>query len=244
MENKTVLITGASRGIGRVISQEFAKLKYNIVINYRNEEAIKEVEEELKALGGNVVKVRGDISNIEDVEYIVKKAIEEFGQIDILINNAGITKDNLTIKMTEKEFNDVINVNLKGSFYFMKFVSKYMINRRRGKIISISSIVALRGNPGQINYSASKAGLIAMTKTLALELSSRNITCNCIAPGYIDTDMTNDLSQKVRQEMLNKIPLGKSGDPIDVANAVLFLASSKADYITGQVISVDGGMSI
>ncbi|MGO1580686.1 MAG: 3-oxoacyl-[acyl-carrier-protein] reductase [Peptoniphilaceae bacterium] len=244
MENKTVLITGASRGIGRVISQEFAKLKYNIVINYRNEETIKEVEEELKALGGNVVKVRGDISNIEDVEYIVKKAIEEFGQIDILINNAGITKDNLTIKMTEKEFNDVINVNLKGSFYFMKFVSKYMIKRRRGKMISISSIVALRGNPGQINYSASKAGLIAMTKTLALELSSRNITCNCIAPGYIDTDMTNDLSQKVRQEMLNKIPLGRSGDPIDVANAVLFLASSKADYITGQVISVDGGMSI
>lgn len=244
MENKTVLITGASRGIGRVISQEFAKLKYNIVINYRNEETIKEVEEELKALGGNVVKVRGDISNIEDVEYIVKKAIEEFGQIDILINNAGIRKDNLTIKMTEEEFNDVINVNLKGSFYFMKFVSKHMIKRRRGKIISISSIVALRGNPGQINYSASKAGLIAMTKTLALELSSRNITCNCIAPGYIDTDMTNDLSQRVRQEMLNKIPLGRSGEPIDVANAVLFLASSKADYITGQVISVDGGMSI
>lgn len=244
MENKTVLVTGGTRGIGKTIGKEFAKLGYNIVLNYRNETRAQEVEQEFMKLGAKVLKVKGDVSKLEDAEYIFSEAVKVFGKVDILINNAGITRDNLAIRMTEEEFNQVIDVNLKGAFYFMKLAGRHMMKNRGGRIISIASISGLRGNPGQINYSASKAGLIAMTKTLALELASKNITCNCVAPGFIETDMTDQLPNEIREIIRKKIPLRQYGKPMDVANAVLFLASDSSSYITGQVISVDGGLSI
>lgn len=244
MENKTVLITGASQGIGKVIAEEFAKESYNIAFSYRSEEKKESLLLELKKYKTEVLAIKGDVSNYNDAEEIVKKTIEKFGQIDTLINNAGITKDNISLRMSQEDFQKVIEVNLYGSFYFSKLVGAHMLKKRQGSIISISSVVGLHGNPGQINYAASKAGINAMTKTLAKELASRSIRVNAIAPGFIKTDMTDKLSDKVKEQILDSIPMKRIAEPIEIANMALFLASDKARYITGQIISVDGGMNI
>lgn len=244
MSKKTALITGATRGIGKAIAEEFAKQGYNLVLNYRNKERALETKEELSKYGTEILCVKGDVSNFEDVEYIFEKAIEEFEKIDVLVNNAGITKDNLAVRMSPEEFEQVIDVNLKGVFYCMKLAAKHMMKNRQGSIISISSISGLKANVGQINYAASKSGVISMTKTLALELASRNIRCNCIAPGFIDTEMTQVLSDKIKDTMKDSIPLKRFGKAEDIAKVAYFLASEESSYMTGQVLSVDGGMSL
>lgn len=243
MKNRTALITGATRGIGKRIAIEFADRGYNLIINYRDKESFELLEKEISD-NCQLLGVRGDVSNFEDVSKIFDEGIKKFGTIDVLVNNAGITSDNLAIRMSNEEFDKVIDVNLKGCFYFMKLAAKHMLKNRNGRIISISSVVGLHGNAGQINYAASKAGLIGMTKTLALELASRNITVNAVAPGFIETEMTDKLSDNSRKLILDKIPFNRIGTTEDVAKAVIFLASDDARYITGQVLSVDGGMNI
>lgn len=242
---KVALITGASKGIGKSIAIELSKKGYNIALNYRtNEEEALKVKE-LCEKNNVIVKIyKADVSKYSPCENMFKNIKQDFERLDILVNNAGITKDNLIIRMSKDEFTDVVDVNLKSAFYCMKFASKIMMKQRYGRIISISSIVGLHGNPGQINYSASKAGIIGMTKTLAKELSVRNITVNAIAPGFIKTDMTSKLPENIVANMLESIPLGSFGEPEDIANTVVFLADEQAKYITGQIISVDGGMSI
>lgn len=243
--NKFALVTGAGKGIGRTLAIEFAKEGYSIGINYRsNDEEALEIKEICEKNGVKAILLKADVSKFEECENIFKIIKDEFGKIDVLINNAGITKDNLIIKMSPEDFQDVININLNSAFYCMKLASRMMMKQREGKIINISSVVGLHGNAGQTNYSASKAGIIGMTKTLAKELSSRNINVNAIAPGFIKTSMTDKLNDEMVEKIKESIPLGKLGDPEDIANIVLFLASDKANYITGQVISVDGGMSI
>lgn len=241
---KTAFITGATRGIGRAVALKLADDGMNIVINYRNEDAANSLEKELLEKNVEVLKLKGDISNYSECEEMFEKIKEKFGSLEVLVNNAGITKDDLAIRLGEEEFKEVIDVNLNGSFYCMKFASKIMLRKKYGKIISMSSIVGLHGNPSQINYAASKAGIIGMTKSLALELARKNITVNAIAPGFIQTDMTESLNENIREEMLNRIPMRKYGNTDDVAELVSFLASDKSSYITGQVISVDGGMNI
>lgn len=242
---KVALITGASKGIGKSIAIELSKKGYNIALNYRtNEEEALKVKE-LCEKNNVIVKIyKADVSKYSPCENMFKNIKKDFERLDILVNNAGITKDNLIIRMSKDEFTDVVDVNLKSAFYCMKFASKIMMKQRYGRIISISSVVGLHGNPGQINYSASKAGIIGMTKTLAKELSVRNITVNAIAPGFIKTDMTSKLPENIVTNMLESIPLGSFGEPEDIANTVVFLADEQAKYITGQIISVDGGMSI
>lgn len=243
LKGKTAVVTGASRGIGRAIAIKLAKLGANIVVNYRNSvEAVQEVVKEIEALGVKVLAVQGDISSYSDVDSMMKKCMEEFGSIDILVNNAGITKDGLLMRMKEEDFDSVIDINLKGAFNCTKHVSAIMLKQRSGRIINISSVSGLTGNAGQVNYSSAKAGILGMTKAVAKELASRGVTCNAVAPGYIQTDMTNVLSDKVKDTIMNTIPLKRLGNPEDVANAVAFLASEEASYITGQVINVDGGM--
>lgn len=243
--NKFALVTGAGKGIGRTLAIEFAKEGYSIGINYRsNDEEALEIKEICEKNGVKAILLKADVSKFEECENIFKIIKDEFGKIDVLINNAGITKDNLIIKMSPEDFQDVININLNSAFYCMKLASRMMMKQREGKIINISSVVGLHGNAGQTNYSASKAGIIGMTKTLAKELSSRNINVNAIAPGFIKTSMTDKLTDEMVEKIKESIPLGKLGDPEDIANIALFLASDKANYITGQVISVDGGMSI
>lgn len=243
LKGKTSVVTGASRGIGRAIAIKLAKLGANVVVNYRNSVAgVEEVVKEIEALGVKVLAVQCDISNYNDVELMMKKCIEEFGSVDILVNNAGITKDGLLMRMKEQDFDSVIDINLKGAFNCTKHVSAIMLKQRSGRIINISSVSGVTGNAGQVNYSAAKAGIIGMTKSVAREFASRGITCNAVAPGYIQTDMTDVLSDKVKDGIRNTIPLKKLGSPQDVANAVAFLASEDASYITGQVINVDGGM--
>ena len=243
LKGKTAVVTGASRGIGRAIAIKLAKLGANIVVNYRNSvEAVQEVVKEIEALGVKVLAVQGDISSYSDVDSMMKKCMEEFGSIDILVNNAGITKDGLLMRMKEEDFDSVIDINLKGAFNCTKHVSAIMLKQRSGRIINISSVSGLTGNAGQVNYSSAKAGILGMTKAVAKELASRGITCNAVAPGYIQTDMTDVLSDKVKDTIMNTIPLKRLGNPEDVANAVAFLASEEASYITGQVINVDGGM--
>ena len=243
LKGKTAVVTGASRGIGRAIAVKLAKLGANVVVNYRNSvEAVQEVVKEIEALGVKVLAVQGDISSYSDAENMMKKCMEEFGSIDILVNNAGITKDGLLMRMKEEDFDSVIDINLKGAFNCTKHVSAIMLKQRSGRIINISSVSGLTGNAGQVNYSSAKAGILGMTKAVARELASRNVTCNAVAPGYIQTDMTDVLSDKVKEAITNTIPLKRLGNPEDVANAVAFLASEEASYITGQVISVDGGM--
>ncbi|WP_100065220.1 3-oxoacyl-[acyl-carrier-protein] reductase [Miniphocaeibacter massiliensis] len=242
---KVALITGAGRGIGRTIAIELSKNRYDVAINYRsNEEEALEVKAICEKNGANAEIIKADVSKFEECEKLFKEVKEKFSKIDLLVNNAGITKDNLIIRMTPEDFQDVIDANLNSVFYCMKLASRLMMKQRSGKIISISSVVGLHGNPGQTNYSASKAGIIGMTKTLAKELASRNITVNAIAPGFIETSMTQKLSEDIVNTMLSNIPLGKFGKPEDIADTVVFLSSEKANYITGQVISVDGGMSI
>lgn len=243
LKDKVAIITGSNRGIGKEIAKKLAQLGANIVLNYRsNEEEATNVEEEIKAIGVEVIKVKGDISKSEDVENLISTAKERFGKIDILVNNAGITKDQLLIRMKEKDFDDVIDVNLKGVFNCLKAISPVMIKQRSGKIVNISSVVGVTGNAGQVNYAASKAGVIGMTKSLAKELGARGINVNAVAPGFIQTDMTNSLSDKYKEQISNSIPLKRFGTTEDVANVVAFLVSDMASYITGQVINIDGGM--
>ena len=241
--SKVAFITGATRGIGRAIALELAKEGYNIALNYRTEnEALETLKKEISELGVECYPVQGDVSKAEDSERMTKEIIEHFEQIDVLVNNAGITKDKLIQRMKEEEFTDVINVNLVGTFNITKNVIKYMTKKRYGKIINISSVVGISGNAGQSNYAASKAGIIGFTKSIAKELASRNITANAVAPGFIQTDMTNVLKDEIKYEIESTIPLKRLGTAEDVAKVVKFLASDDSNYITGQVINVDGGM--
>lgn len=243
LKGKCAIVTGAAKGIGKAIALKLASLGANIVLNYRSsEEKAIETENEIKALGVEVLRVKGDISNISDVENLINSAKEKFGKIDIMVNNAGITKDTLILRMKEEDFNSVIDVNLKGVFNCLKTITPVMVRQKSGKIINLSSVVGIAGNAGQVNYAASKAGVIGMTKSLAKEIGARGITVNAVAPGFIETDMTEVLGEKFKEETKKAIPLKRLGKPEDVANVVAFLASEDADYITGQVIQVDGGM--
>lgn len=243
LKGKTAVITGASRGIGRAIALDLAEQGANIVVNYSGSEAkAYEVVEEIKQMGGNAIAVRANVANMDEVQAMMKESLEQFGTIDILVNNAGITRDNLLMRMKEDEWDDVININLKGVFNATKAVTRQMMKQRSGRIINIASIVGVSGNPGQANYVAAKAGVIGLTKTTARELATRHITANAIAPGFITTDMTDKLTEEVKTEMLKQIPLARFGEAKDIASVVSFLASEKSAYITGQTIHVDGGM--
>lgn len=240
---KTALVTGASRGIGREIALELARQGVDVVVNYAGSEAkAHEVVEEIKGLGREAIAIQCDVSNSESVTDMVKKTVDHFGKIDILVNNAGITRDNLLMRMKENEWDDVMNINLKGVFLCTKAVTRQMMKQRYGRIINISSVVGVSGNPGQANYVAAKAGVIGLTKTSAKELASRGITVNAIAPGFITTEMTDQLTEDIQNEMLKMIPLAQFGEPKDIANTVVFLASDDSRYITGQTIHVNGGM--
>lgn len=237
------LITGATRGIGKQIALCLAKEGYDIALNYRTQnEELENTKKEIESFGVKVLPVQGDVSKFEDCERFVKEIIDEFGKIDVLVNNAGITKDTLIMRMSKEDFDQVIDVNLAGTFNVTKNVITYMLKARQGRIINISSVVGIAGNAGQTNYAASKAGIIGFSKSLAKEVASRNILVNCIAPGFITTDMTNVLKDEVKEEIAKNIPLKRMGSPEDVANVVKFLASNDSSYITGQVIHVDGGM--
>lgn len=243
LKNKNAVVTGATRGIGREIAFTLAENGANVAINYRTlNEDVERLIEELKSYGTNIVAVKCDISDEEEVKNFIAESKKQLGSIDILINNAGITKDGLLMRMKEKDFSDVLDVNLKGTFITTREAASIMMKQRHGKIINISSVVGVIGNVGQCNYAASKAGVIGFSKSVARELASRNITVNVVAPGFINTDMTGVLPEKVKESMLQGIPLKRIGEPKDIANAVLFLASDLSNYITGQVINVDGGM--
>ncbi len=243
LKGKNAIITGASRGIGREIALTLAENGTNIVINYRNyNNEIEALVKDIEAKGVKIVTVKCDVSNFEEVENLISEAKEKLGSIDILVNNAGITKDGLLMRMKQEDFESVLDVNLKGVFNTTKLVTPIMMKQRAGKIVNISSVVGLVGNAGQCNYAASKAGVIGFSKSIARELAPRGVNINVVAPGYIDTDMTNGLSDKVKESILQTIPMKKMGSTKDVANLVLFLSSSLSDYITGQVINVDGGM--
>lgn len=244
MDKKVAFITGGSRGIGKEIARKFAKNGYDLVINYVSEKTdVVKLEGELNQNGSvEVLCVKGDVTDFATCEDMVKKAVDKFGKIDVLVNNAGITKDNLLMRMKEEDFDKVINVNLKGTFNMTKNVISYMMKQRKGKIVNISSVVGVSGNSGQANYAASKAGVIGFTKSVAKELASRNILANAVAPGFIETDMTDVLSDAVKESIHSQIPLKKMGKAEEVANAVYFLGSEENTYITGQVLNVDGGM--
>ncbi|MBZ5749839.1 3-oxoacyl-[acyl-carrier-protein] reductase [Metabacillus rhizolycopersici] len=241
--NKVALVTGGSRGIGRAIALDLAKNGASVAVNFAGSEAkANEVVDEIKANGGNAFAIKADVSNGDEVQQMIKEVISQFGRLDILVNNAGITRDNLLMRMKDAEWDDVINTNLKGVFLCTKGVTRQMMKQRSGRIINIASVVGVSGNAGQANYVAAKAGVIGLTKTTAKELASRNITVNAVAPGFITTDMTDELPEDVKTEMLKQIPLAKLGEPSDIANIVTFLASEKSKYITGQTVHVNGGM--
>lgn len=243
LKGKTAVVTGGSRGIGRAIALQLAANGANVVVNYTsNSEAALSVVREIEAMGVSGKAIKADVSKGEEVENLVNEVLKTFGSIDILVNNAGINRDNLIIRMTEQEFDDVINTNLKGAFICTKSVARVMIKQKSGKIINVSSVVGIVGNAGQSNYAAAKAGLIGFTKSMAKELAKRGINVNAVAPGFIETDMTSKLSEKVKEEFINNIPMQRTGKPEDIAKTVLFLASEYSDYITGQVINIDGGM--
>lgn len=243
LKGKTAVVTGSGRGLGKAIALKLAQMGANIVLNdIPASDAIDATAEEFKAAGYNVAVTKGDVRSTEDVEVMVKAAVDTFGSLDILVNNAGITKDMLMIKMSEKDWDDVLDINLKGAFLCTKAAARIMMKQRSGKIINIASIVGVMGNAGQANYSASKAGLIGLTKSTAKEFASRNITCNAVAPGFIQSKMTDMLPEKVRETYLNSIPLSRFGTPEDVANVIGFLASDASNYVTGQVIHIDGGL--
>ena len=245
LNGKIAVVTGASRGIGKAIAMKFAQLGATVVINYNGSaQKAEEVKQSITADGGRAVIMQCNVADYDACEAFFKDVINQFGRIDILVNNAGITKDGLIMRMSEEDFTSVVDVNLKGTFYCIRFASRQMMKQRSGRIINMSSVVGISGNAGQINYAASKAGVIGMTKSAAKELASRGITVNAIAPGYIETDMTNVLSDKVKEETLKQIPLGRMGQTEDIAAAAAFLASDEAGYITGQVLAVDGGMAI
>ncbi len=236
------LVTGSGRGIGRAIALTLAEHGANVVVNDVVEESAEQVATEIEAIGVAAMPVIADITSEDEVKAMVAAIMDRFGQIDILVNNAGITQDNLLLRMSEEQWDAVLAVNLKGAFLCTKAVARPMVKARRGRIINIASVVGLTGNVGQANYSSSKAGLIALTKSAAQELGSRGITCNAVAPGFIETEMTTRLSEEAREQMLGRVPLGRAGQPEDVADAMVFLAGAEASYITGQVITVDGGM--
>ena len=243
-ESRVALVTGGSRGIGRKIAERFAKEGYNLFINYVSDNTnIDEISNELKGDSNiEILFVKADVTSFESCENMVKEAMDKFGRIDVLVNNAGITKDGLLMRMQEDDFTRVIDVNLKGTFNVTKNVIPYMMKQRYGKIINISSVVGETGNAGQANYAASKAGIIGFTKSVAKELASRNILANCVAPGFIKTDMTDVLSDSVKESINAQIPLKKMGTAEEVANAVYFLGNEENTYITGQVLNVNGGM--
>lgn len=243
LQNKTALITGASRGIGRGIAIEFAKQGANVAFTYNaSAEAAKVLEKELEAFGIKAVGYQSNAADFDAAQELAKNVLDEFGNIDILINNAGITKDNLLMRISEDDFDKVIEVNLKSVFNLTKAVIRSMMKQRAGSIINMSSVVGLKGNAGQANYAASKAGILGFTKSVALELGSRNIRCNAIAPGFIETEMTDKLDPKIVDEWRKGVPLKRGGTPKDIADACVFLASDMSSYITGQTLSVDGGM--
>lgn len=243
LKGQTALVTGGSRGIGRSIALLLAEYGVKVAVNYSgNEAAAQETVARIHELGSEGIALKGDVGNSQQAENLVKEVINTWGKIDILVNNAGITRDNLIMRMKEEEFDQVIETNLKGVFNCLKSVTRPMMKQRYGRIINISSVIGVIGNAGQVNYSAAKAGIIGMTKSAARELASRGITVNCIAPGFIDTEMTHQLSDEVRSEYEKGIPLARLGRPEDIAMAVVFLASEGATYMTGQTLHVDGGM--
>ena len=242
-DRKVVLITGGTRGIGKSVAERFAKEGYNLVLNYVSENTdIESIKNNFKEYGNEVLILKADVSKFDECENLVKETISKFGKIDVLVNNAGITKDGLIAMMKEDAFDRVIDINLKGTFNMTRNVVPYMMKKRCGNIVNISSVVGVAGNAGQSNYAASKAGIIGFTKSLAKELSARNIRVNAVAPGFIDTDMTSVLTDKVKENIYAQIPLKRMGDAKEVANVVYFLSNDESSYITGQVINVDGGM--
>ncbi len=242
LQDKVAIVTGSTRGIGRAIAEELAQQGAKVVVSGRNKALAEEVVAAIQQKGGQAIAVMADVSKLVDAQNLVKETLDTWGRIDILVNNAGITRDNLLLRMSEEEWDTVMQVNLKGAFNCTKSVARQMMKQRQGRIINITSVVGEMGNAGQANYAASKAGLIGFTRSVARELASRNITCNAIAPGYIQTDMTAALDEKVQETLKQQIPLGRLGAPEDVARVVAFLCSDDAAYITGQVINVDGGM--
>ncbi|MDF2657397.1 MAG: 3-oxoacyl-ACP reductase [Paenibacillus sp.] len=243
LEGKAALVTGASRGIGRAIAISLAEAGADVAVNYSgSEQAAEEVVRHIESLGRRAFKVKADVASSAQVEEMVKQVLDQFGKLDILVNNAGITRDNLIMRMKEEEFDQVMNTNLKGVFNCIKAVTRPMMKQRSGKIINISSVVGVLGNAGQANYVAAKAGVIGLTKSAARELASRNIAVNAVAPGFIETDMTDKLTTEQREQMLQQIPAARLGKPEDIARVVRFLASDDAAYMTGQTIHVDGGM--
>jgi len=242
LKDKVALITGGARGIGQAIAMTFAREGADIVVADVNLQIAQKTASDIENLGRKALALEMDVTNYDLVEAGINKILDKMGKVDILVNNAGITKDNLLLRMSQADWDAVINVNLKGTFNCIKAVSRTMVKQRSGRIISIASIIGLMGNPGQANYAASKAGIIALTKTVAKELASRNINANAVAPGFIQTEMTAKLSEEIKKKMLEAIPLGKLGTPEDVANVCLFLASPESSYITGQTITIDGGM--
>ena len=245
LKDKVAVVTGAGRGIGREIAKTFAGYGAKVVVNFNgSEERANSLVEEIKAAGGEAVAFKANVADFAEAEALMKFAVATYGRIDILVNNAGITRDNLVLGMKEADFDDVININLKGTFNCIKHVYRTMMKQKYGRIINMSSVVGIEGNAGQVNYAASKAGVIGITKSIAKELGSRGITANAIAPGFIKTDMTDALSDKAKEAMLDHITVKRLGEVTDIAETAAFLASDMASYITGQVIKVDGGMSL
>lgn len=243
LEGKVALVTGASRGIGAVVACRLAQAGARVGVNYHaSPDAAAIVVESINKDGGEAILVGGDVSQEENAEKVVKDLVDHYGSIDILINNAGINKDQLLIRMKPEDFDSVINVNLRGAFLCTRFAMTHMIRQRSGRVINMSSVVGLSGNPGQANYAAAKAGMVGLTKAVAREVASRNVTVNALAPGYIDTAMVDGLTEETQDKILSTIPMGRFGTPEDVAEAVVFLASDGASYITGQVLTIDGGM--
>lgn len=242
---QTAIVTGGSRGIGRAVAVRLAKDGMNLVINYRgNSAAAEETVRLCRELGAEVLLVQGDVSRAEDCEKLAAQAKEAFGRVDVLVNNAGITRDGLLARMTEEDFRAVLDVNLVGPWNMMKAVNRIMMKQRYGRIVNLSSVTGLMGNMGQTNYAAAKAGILGMTKSYAREVASRGITVNAVAPGFIDTDMTEAMPESAKDKIITGIPMGRTGKPEDVAEAVAFLASEQAGYITGEVLRVDGGMAM
>ena len=242
LSGKVAIVTGASRGIGRAIALALASQGAKVVASARNAEALAELTAEIKSQGGDALAVVGDVAVEDDANNLVKRAVEAYGQVDVFVNNAGITRDGLLLRMNNADWDAVLDTNLKGAFLCTRAVAKVMSKQRSGRIINISSVVGEMGNAGQANYCASKAGLLGLTKSVARELARRNVTVNAITPGFITTEMTEDMTEKAQETMTEQIPLGRPGSAEDVANAVIFLASDQSAYITGQVLGVNGGM--